>query len=170
MLKKETLWILIVGTIILGCCNQLSESLRILSIFPLNSKSHFVMFERLAKGLAEKGHQIDVYSHFPLKKPIPNYKDYSLAGSMHFSQNNLTYNELLEFQNLNVGVLMNTIGTKPCELLSLPIFQDLIKNPRRNPPYDVIIVEVNTTLHILRKISILITYIQLYIHIFMSIL
>lgn len=44
---------------------------KILGLFPLNSKSHFVMFERLMKALAEKGHEVDVLSHFPLKNTIP---------------------------------------------------------------------------------------------------
>lgn len=50
---------------------QEAQNYKILAILPLNSRSHFVMFERLLKGLAEKGHEVDVVSHFPQKKPIP---------------------------------------------------------------------------------------------------
>ena len=34
------------------------------------------------KELAAKGHQADVYGHFPLKTPIPNYTDSSLIETV----------------------------------------------------------------------------------------
>lgn len=46
---------------------------QILAIFPLCVTSHFAMFERLMKGLAERGHEVDVVSHFPQKRAIPRY-------------------------------------------------------------------------------------------------
>lgn len=54
-------------------CVQHVESYNILAIFPLHSKSHFVMFERLLIELTDRGHEVDVVSHFPQNKPIPRY-------------------------------------------------------------------------------------------------
>lgn len=54
-------------------CAQYIESYNILAIFPQQSKSHFVMFERLLKELAKRGHEVDVVGHFPQKKPLPRY-------------------------------------------------------------------------------------------------
>ncbi|XP_011496133.1 PREDICTED: UDP-glucuronosyltransferase-like [Ceratosolen solmsi marchali] len=141
MFETKELMRIIFGAVLLTCYSQPTNNLKILGIFPLNGKSHFIMFERLAKGLAEKGHQIDVYSHFPLKKSIPNYKDFSLDGSLRIIQNNMTYNDMLQYQSLNVPNMMNAVGTNICELMSHPVFQNLLKNPPRNPPYDIIIVE-----------------------------
>lgn len=52
---------------------QRGESANILAVFPLHSKSHYNMYERLLKALAERGHEVDVVSHFPQKKPIPRF-------------------------------------------------------------------------------------------------
>lgn len=50
---------------------QFIENAKILAVFPLPGSSHFIMFERVLKGLAQKGHEVDVVSHFPLKQPLP---------------------------------------------------------------------------------------------------
>lgn len=63
---KTTLAILV-----LSFCAQDAHNYNILAIFPLNARSHFVMFERLLKGLAAKGHEIDVVSHYPQKNSVP---------------------------------------------------------------------------------------------------
>jgi glucuronosyltransferase len=46
---------------------------KILGLFPLPSKSHFAVSSALIKELANRGHQVTVYSPFPEKSPIPNY-------------------------------------------------------------------------------------------------
>lgn len=45
------------------------ETANILGFLPLPSKSHHVMFERIFKELARRGHDVDFVSHFPLKNP-----------------------------------------------------------------------------------------------------
>lgn len=55
----------------LAFCVQGIQNYNILGVFPFNGRSHFVMFERLLKGLAAKGHKVDVVSHFPQQRPIP---------------------------------------------------------------------------------------------------
>ena len=46
---------------------------KILGIFPLPGKSHFIISSALLKELANRGHQVTVFSPFPEKSPIPNY-------------------------------------------------------------------------------------------------
>ncbi|PNF23012.1 UDP-glucuronosyltransferase 2B33 [Cryptotermes secundus] len=46
---------------------------RILGLFPLPSFSHFAVPSALLKELANRGHQVTVYSPFPEKSPISNY-------------------------------------------------------------------------------------------------
>ena len=46
---------------------------KILGIFPLPGKSHFAVSSVLLKELANRGHQVTVFSPFPEKSPIANY-------------------------------------------------------------------------------------------------
>ncbi|RZC34702.1 hypothetical protein BDFB_009159, partial [Asbolus verrucosus] len=58
------------------------KATNILGIFPVPSTSHFVMFERLFKSLAEKGHNVDIATHFPSKQPPSS--DFSHYDIVHF--------------------------------------------------------------------------------------
>lgn len=49
---------------------QTGENAKILALFTLPGKSHFNMFEPFLKGLVQRGHEVDVVSHFPQKEPI----------------------------------------------------------------------------------------------------
>lgn len=55
-----------------------TESLKILGLFPHPGLSHFHFFHPIMRGLAEKGHDVTVISHFPDKNAPQNYKDISL--------------------------------------------------------------------------------------------
>lgn len=133
-------------TFILSLSINLTQGLRILGIFPYPIKSHQNMCEELMKGLAAKGHQVDVYSHFPLKKKIPNYTDFSLEGSVPIFSNNVTYDLVESEWKENSNLMQNwygEYGNYICDLLQLPVFQDLIHNPPQDPPYDLFVLEVN---------------------------
>lgn len=58
-----------------------NSAYRILGIFPHTGYSHFAMFKPLLQALAERGHEVTVYSHFPLKREVDNYVDVSLEGT-----------------------------------------------------------------------------------------
>lgn len=119
------------------------NGLRILGIHAFQMRSHHVMCEELFRGLAAKGHQVDVYGHFPLKNPEPNLTDYSLKGLIKWVSNNITYEEAskadgVETMRFWIGSVQDGI----CGLLGHPIFQKLIHNPPNDPPYDIVITEV----------------------------
>lgn len=59
--------------IFLCFCQQIVQSYNILAVFPLQSKSHYIMYERILKALAAKGHEVDVVSHFPQKTQLEGY-------------------------------------------------------------------------------------------------
>ncbi|XP_076291113.1 UDP-glucosyltransferase 2 [Lasioglossum baleicum] len=116
---------------------------RILGLFPFNGKSHFIMFEQLMKGLAKKGHQVDVISTFPLKKPYPNYKDMIVLPAPRQFMNNLTFADMKSMLSSSASHAIATLaGNEVCVSLSDPRIQELVKNPPNDPPYDVILVEV----------------------------
>lgn len=99
------------------------------------------MFEQLMKGLARKGHQIDVVSKFPLKKPYPNYTDIvKLPTDVHLV-NNMTFEFMRVFISANPTYIVATLaGNELCELLSHPAIKDLARP--KDPPYDAVLIEV----------------------------
>ena len=127
--------------IVLMCFSYTCEGLKVLGIFPFNGKSHFNTYEKLMKGLAEKGHEVDVYNHFPQKKSIPNYKDFNLAGMLPPRVNNLPYSNLTRYngKKMNFEVLQKVAGESICDLMKNSAFQELFKTTKK---YDVVITEV----------------------------
>ena len=103
-----------------------------------------MLFEALMKGLAKRGHQVDVITQFPLKRDVQNYKEIlNLDGTLDRLVNNFT----MEFiSQLNEDVLVEAIaknyGNRLCHFLSLDELQKFIKNPPTDPAYDVVITEV----------------------------
>ncbi|XP_032453936.1 uncharacterized protein LOC100123458 [Nasonia vitripennis] len=118
-------------------------SLRILGLFPYQMRSHYVMCEEVMRGLAAKGHRVDVYSHFPLKKKLPNYHDYSLVGTLPAVSNNVTF-EVAAIDSAPVSLKhwLESSGLSICKLLEHPIFQKLLHDPPMDPPYDLVITEL----------------------------
>ncbi|XP_069670432.1 UDP-glucosyltransferase 2-like [Periplaneta americana] len=58
----------------------ISEAARILALMNFSARSHYVMYQTLFKGLAARGHQMEVYGQYPLEKPLPNYTDVVIAA------------------------------------------------------------------------------------------
>jgi len=96
------------------------------------------------KDLARRGHQVDVVTHYPQKNPIPNLKDISLKGSVEVIVNNMTAMDIKNFgfDTLSMAKLAKIDETQICELLNHPKLRDLIENPPRDPPYNLVITEV----------------------------
>ena len=53
---------------------------KILGLFPHPGVSHFHFFHPILRGLAERGHEVTVVSHFPDKSPPIGYQDIPLTG------------------------------------------------------------------------------------------
>lgn len=123
--------------------NHLVEGLRIALMSPLNSKSHDAMSDRLAKELAARGHQIEAYTHYPPKKSIVNYRHHSLEGSMQAFTNNLNFSEAIQFRAHNPRMMFERISKPLCNLLGSPVFDSLLNRPSNDPPYDLVIIQVN---------------------------
>ncbi|XP_033345712.1 UDP-glucuronosyltransferase 1-8-like isoform X1 [Bombus vosnesenskii] len=116
------------------------SGLRILGMFPLNGKSHWVMAERLMTSLAERGHQVDVVTHFPMKNPPPNYNQISLEGSLPAVVNSMHNENITRFGRMNVKNLVKVAGNSVCELLAHKELQDILK--RSKDRYDLVITEL----------------------------
>ncbi|XP_035737135.1 UDP-glucuronosyltransferase-like isoform X1 [Vespa mandarinia] len=120
-----------------------SQGYRILGIFAFQAKSHFVMFEALMKNLANKGHQIDAITSFHLKKPFVNITELVVITPQMKLVNNISYEQMKTLLTvLPVKAIANMGGIEVCEYLGRPEIQKLLRNPPKNPPYDVILIEI----------------------------
>ncbi|KAL7302509.1 hypothetical protein TKK_0005151 [Trichogramma kaykai] len=122
------------------------DGLRILGIFPQTFRSHFTMNERLMRGLAARGHRVDVYSHYPLKEPMENYTDHSIRTlNITTYLNNLHYERMLEWLGIvDMSLVLSQLGNPVCELMEQPVLKKLIDDPPSDPPYDVVITQPYT--------------------------
>lgn len=55
------------------------NSYKILGLFPVPYKSHYVIPREILYGLAEKGHWVTVYSPYPQTKPVQNFHDFDIS-------------------------------------------------------------------------------------------
>ncbi|XP_057336618.1 UDP-glucosyltransferase 2-like [Microplitis mediator] len=137
MFSLKVIFIAIVATVFYA---EPADALRILGIFPLAGRSHFIPAAQLLKGLAAKGHKVDVVSHFPQSKPLPNYTDISLKGTLRIATNNMTYNDTRQFNSFSMYQFTYMTGVEVCGLLGQPVFEKLLKTPKGT--YDLIILEL----------------------------
>uniref|UniRef100_A0ABD2WSR0 UDP-glucuronosyltransferase n=1 Tax=Trichogramma kaykai TaxID=54128 RepID=A0ABD2WSR0_9HYME len=131
--------------LILNCITRLivCDAYRILGVFPFAGKSHNIIFESLMKSLAKHGHQVDVVTHFPLTEPTKNYNDIiNLNGTMENLVNNYTVEFINQISGEIVDLIALSYGNRICDFMGLPEMQKLIKGPRKNSSYDVVITEL----------------------------
>lgn len=126
------------------------QSLNILVIWPLLSKSHFLVYEELGKTLAIRGHNLTVISHFAQKHPLPNYMDISLLKN----HSGFTGLELLQIDQLmsprleryRAAHLVASFAEMSCpNLLTHPNVQSVVS---KRIHFDLVITEYfNTNCH-----------------------
>jgi glucuronosyltransferase len=133
--------VLMLSVLVVGVSFGNSEAARILGVFPLNSRSHFIMFEALLKGLAARGHQVYVVGHWPQKKPILNYTDISVQGSLPGFINDFTIEFAQELgQDAKLLDFMWNTNLDVCRfVLEHPKVQRLINGDEK---FDLIITEI----------------------------
>lgn len=143
-IANTLLFLLTIGTL------KICSGYRILGIYPLPIRSHFIIINQLLKGLADKGHQVDLISIFPEKEKLhPNYTQIiTLSGelSQMFPSLNITTTRKVPW---NLSGLAD-FGYKVCEGMGNPEFLKLARNPPKDPPYDIIITQVKLLVYILQ--------------------
>lgn len=60
------------------------QSYNILAMFPLQLKSHYIIFDSILTELANRGHNITAISSFPKTKPVNNFKDVDVSGCFKY--------------------------------------------------------------------------------------
>ena len=120
-----------------------SDGYRILTVSPLNSWSHNIFLQGIFRGLAKQGHQVDAISHFDMKNPLKNYRTIvNLNGTRRELTNNFTIEYASKLGGNFVRFTAQNYGNDLCELMSHDEIQKFVKNPPKDPPYDVVITEV----------------------------
>lgn len=126
-----------------------AECYKILGLFPHPGKSHVDVFVAIMKGLAEKGHEVTVVSHYPRKTPTPRYKDIDISGSMRSEVESIGMSEVTgsRLEKWFVFKPLFDLGEQSCETaLKVDVVQNLIKSDEK---FDVIIAEFfNTDCHL----------------------
>ncbi|XP_071055910.1 UDP-glycosyltransferase UGT5-like isoform X4 [Onthophagus taurus] len=120
------------------------NSLKILTLLPHAGKSHFVAYESILRELANKGHEVHVYSEFPQKVPLPRYKDFVLEKVHQNSTEIINMKDLPgEFWTQHIILqLLAQFAQKACQKLDQKIVKDLLKSMEK---YDLILIEYFNT-------------------------
>ncbi|KAH8282268.1 hypothetical protein KR054_006503 [Drosophila jambulina] len=122
-----------------------SEAAQILGLFQHPGKSHFDFFRPIFLALAERGHNVSMYSYFPLEKPVANYTDYVFQGMPLLTD--MVDLKAFESEWKPLGLpfkvptffMINDWALKSCEVaFKSPLIAQLLESPIR---YDVIILE-----------------------------
>lgn len=143
MLSLKTI---LLFAMVLSLQNGSSDSLRILGMFPFPAKSHFQMFSAVMKELARRGHQVDVVSLFPSKKPIPNYTEIDIrVEGVTLISDNLNYTRAREYKSMFMRHVVQGGGIGPCDSLGHPNMQKILKTEKG--VYDVLVVQVSFLLY-----------------------
>lgn len=116
---------------------------RILVLWPHIGKSHFMAFESYFRYLSAVGHDVVVYSHFPLKDPPPNFTDVNFFASrdLDFSTNAIPpFFALLPFKGPITALSLGLGGVVQCAavLHSKPM-QELLTSDEK---FDLVITEL----------------------------
>jgi glucuronosyltransferase len=95
------------------------------------------------KGLASRGHEVVVISHFPQKNPIPNYTDISLVGSMPNVVSNVPQDDIATGLVYTTLIFIFELGVTGCEkTLSHPPVLKLINSEGK---FDLVVTELFNT-------------------------
>lgn len=127
--------------VLLLMCATHTCSLKILGIFPHPGKSHFDVFQPLLVGLALKGHEVTVISHFPLKDRVDGYRDISLINTTQPLVNafDLRAFQGYRYEKYGTVIFLTKIAYESCEKgLSSKAVQDFLK---KRQSFDVIVTE-----------------------------
>ncbi|XP_069670538.1 UDP-glucosyltransferase 2-like [Periplaneta americana] len=116
----------------------MSEAARILGLISYPGRSHSAMFNTFFKALAARGHQVDVFGHHPLEKPVPNYTDFSIAGPTVLKNVSIEQLRIMGFYPFFKYLTNNALDTCRAVLNN----QNILKLMNSNKTYDVVITHL----------------------------
>ncbi|XP_055848943.1 UDP-glycosyltransferase UGT5-like [Episyrphus balteatus] len=139
-IKFKCTWLpLFICIVAAATLSNIADGYKILGVFPIASKSHFIIGDALMRGLAEKGHDVTVISPYPMRDkkyhgievkalvPVMNglIKDFLDLRDLGFFQ---TFSQIYEMGILATNVTLNE-----------PLVQKLMKSKAQ---FDVIVMDL----------------------------
>ncbi|XP_060833725.1 UDP-glucosyltransferase 2-like [Rhopalosiphum padi] len=88
-----------VGLLLVAVMGALSvaDGANILGVFPINGRSHWVVYESVMKALAARGHNVTVITSFPQKAPVANYTDIDVSATFPAAMNTVGIEMVLKY-------------------------------------------------------------------------
>ncbi|KAJ3658299.1 hypothetical protein Zmor_010047 [Zophobas morio] len=118
---------------------SLVHGYKILALFPHRGKSHFLVYYPLVEALAKKGHDVTVMGHYPLKTPIPNYRDVVLHEEIPTIPGNLGDFTGSWLQRWFTLLMLDKLAEASCtQAFASSVVKDFLKTDER---FDVIITQ-----------------------------
>ncbi|XP_065206871.1 UDP-glucosyltransferase 2-like [Planococcus citri] len=120
------------------------ESAKILGIFIIFSKSHHSVSQPIVKGLAARGHEVTVVSHFKSSHTVPNYTEILLPEANNFIdtidiKSTQNYSDYYQYKKF-----LRELENSHCDhVLSLEFIKELIFSKEKT--IDLIIGEIYFT-------------------------
>ncbi|KAK9888374.1 hypothetical protein WA026_000626 [Henosepilachna vigintioctopunctata] len=117
------------------------ENAKILSVLPLPTVSHFIMFRRLFEELTLRGHEVDVVTPFRESRKVPGLNIIPIEMPAIYEKFSTFTMEIL--RSLSVHSLMPMQFADHVNLCEVCFAPDAMKNIRDGgPKYDLIILEI----------------------------
>lgn len=108
-----------------------ANSANILGVFPINGRSHYVVYESVMKALAARGHNVTVITSFPQKTPVANLTEIDVSATFPSAVNNVGIDLVLTYLTnvfTNQWFISNHQMTICRESQKLPQVQALLKS------------------------------------------
>lgn len=127
-------------------CDSLTSSLNVLMVIKFFAKSHYFVFESIAKELSSKGHNVTVIVNFQIPQS-DQYRVISIAEEQTNAQNKTEIMNVNMFSGSRMDMYKRPVAqaqysNSECERLGSKKLQDFIKE---NNTFDVIVAEVFNT-------------------------
>ncbi|XP_050442608.1 UDP-glucosyltransferase 2-like [Adelges cooleyi] len=134
----------LIGALVLvaACTLGRTDGANILGVFPINGRSHWVVYESLMKALAARGHNVTVITSFPQKSPIANYTDIDVSKAFPSAVNKISIDLVL---NVLSSIFANqwfisSHSLNICQTcIKLPTVQALLKSDIK---FDAVFTEI----------------------------
>lgn len=130
---------LVAINLVLICFIQICSSAKILVLFPSPSKSHLIVTKALTQELAIRGHEVTVFSQFPLDKKLKNYRDIKVDVDDKFE-------ELMNYAMKNSGSIWTMLKKAPEVIQSITTGGEAtlnhpeLKRMMKHESFDLVIV------------------------------
>uniref|UniRef100_A0A6B2EB55 Putative glucosyl/glucuronosyl transferase n=1 Tax=Phlebotomus kandelakii TaxID=1109342 RepID=A0A6B2EB55_9DIPT len=113
---------------------------RILAIFPVPTRSHFILGETLVRALENRGHHITFLTPFRLREPPENIQEILLEGSEKFVWNEESLKELHQSHSVLESITQTIYGS--AELANFTLSHgEVQKLMRSDAAFDLLLVD-----------------------------